>query len=112
MAFSAWTKGKQRQPYALGLSQLFTLQKIIIPQALRAIIPPTINQYLNATKNSSLAVAVAYEDVTNIWSGIALNQTGQALIIISMTVAVYLTLSLITSGMANYYNYRVRLIGR
>ena len=105
-------KGQTEAAYTLGLGQLFTLQKIIIPQALRTIIPPTISQYLNATKNSSLAIAVAYEDITNIWSGIALNQTGQTLIIISMTIAVYLTLSLITSGIANYYNSRVRFFGR
>jgi general L-amino acid transport system permease protein len=88
------------------------LRLVIIPQAMRIIIPPTISQYLNLTKNSSLAVAVAYEELVSLWSGIALNQTGQALIIIGMTILVYEALSLLTSGLLNWYNKRVQLVER
>ena len=79
---------------------------------MRVIIPPTISQFLNLTKNSSLAVAVAYEELVNIWSGIALNQTGQALVIIAMTIVVYEVLSLTTSAILNFYNARIQLVER
>jgi len=105
-------KGQTEAARALGFHWLKTLQLIIIPQAMRVIIPPTISQYLNLTKNSSLAVAVAYPDIVNVWAGISLNQTGQALIIIAMTIAVYEILSLLTSAILNYYNSRVQLTER
>ncbi len=105
----AVAKGQTEASSSLGFYWLRTLQLIIIPQAMRVIIPPTISQYLNLTKNSSLAVAIAYPEIVNVWAGIALNQTGQALIIIAMTIAVYETLSLITSALLNYYNSRVQL---
>jgi len=105
-------KGQTEAARSLGFHWLKTLQLIIIPQAMRVIIPPTISQFLNLTKNSSLAFAVAYPEIINIWAGIALNQTGQALIIIAMTIAVYETLSLITSAILNYYNSRVQLTER
>ena len=89
-------KGQTEASQALGLSRGRMLRFVIIPQAMRVIIPPTISQFLNLTKNSSLAVAVAYEELVSIWAGISLNQTGQALIIIAMTIAVYETLSLLT----------------
>ena len=104
--------GQTEAALSLGLSKLTYLRLIIIPQALRVIIPPTISQYLNIIKNSSLAVAIAYEELVNLWSGIALNQSGQALIIMAMTVAVYETLSLLTSAFLNWYNKRVRLVER
>ncbi|MFK7902734.1 MAG: amino acid ABC transporter permease [Nitratireductor sp.] len=105
-------KGQTEASSALGLPRKQTLNLVVIPQAMRVIIPPTISQFLNLTKNSSLAVAISYEEIVNIWAGIALNQTGQALIIIGMTFAVYQTLSLIISGASNYYNSRTQLVGR
>ncbi len=104
--------GQTEASQALGLHRTKMLRLIIIPQAMRVIIPPTISQYLNLTKNSSLAVAVGYEELVSIWAGIALNQTGQALIIIAMTIAVYESLSLFTSAFLNYYNKRVQLVER
>ncbi|MFZ0486674.1 MAG: ABC transporter permease subunit [Arenicellales bacterium] len=104
--------GQTEAAHALGLNRKRTLNLVIIPQAMRVIIPPTISQYLNLTKNSSLAVAIAYEELVNLWSGIALNQTGQALIIIAMTIAVYETLSVATSAFLNWYNAKKQLIER
>ncbi len=106
------SKGQTEAAEALGLKRSTMLRLVIIPQALRVIIPPTISQYLNLTKNSSLAVAVAYEELVNLWSGIALNQTGQALVIIAMTIGVYEVLSLTTSAALNLYNKRVQLVER
>lgn len=106
------SKGQTEAAMSLGFHWLKTLELIIIPQAMRVIIPPTISQYLNLTKNSSLAVAVAYPELVNVWAGIALNQTGQALIIIAMTIAVYEMLSMLTSAALNYYNSRVQLTER
>jgi general L-amino acid transport system permease protein len=76
----AVSHGQSEAASSLGLYRRITLQLIIIPQAMRVIVPPTISQFLNLTKNSSLAVAVGYPDLVNVWSGIALNQTGQALV--------------------------------
>jgi general L-amino acid transport system permease protein len=104
--------GQTEAAQSLGLRRPTMLRQVIIPQALRVIIPPTINQYLNLTKNSSLAVAVAYEELVSLWAGIALNQTGQALVIIAMTILVYLTLSLTTSVILNWYNKRIQLVER
>jgi general L-amino acid transport system permease protein len=104
--------GQTEASQSLGLPRTKMLRLVVIPQALRVIIPPTINQYLNLTKNSSLAVAVAYEELVNLWAGIALNQTGQALVIIAMTIMVYLTLSLTTSVVLNWYNKRIQLVER
>ncbi len=106
------SRGQTEASQSLGLSRAKMLRLVVIPQALRVIIPPTINQYLNLTKNSSLAVAVAYEELVSLWAGIALNQTGQALVIIAMTIVVYETLSLITSAILNIYNKRVQLVER
>jgi general L-amino acid transport system permease protein len=106
------SRGQTEASQSLGLSRAKMLRLVVIPQALRVIIPPTINQYLNLTKNSSLAVAVAYEELVSLWAGIALNQTGQALVIIAMTILVYESLSLITSAILNVYNKRVQLVER
>lgn len=106
------SKGQTEAAQSLGLRRTPMLRLVVIPQALRVIIPPTINQYLNLTKNSSLAVAVAYEELVSLWAGIALNQTGQALVIIGMTIGVYITLSLLTSLVLNIYNRRVQLVER
>ena len=108
----AVSQGQNEAAHALGLSRKDTVRLITIPQALRVIIPPTISQYLNLTKNSSLAVAVGYEELVAVWAGITLNQTGQALVIIGMTVAVYECLSLFTSFVLNWYNKRIQLTER
>jgi len=82
---------------------------VAIPQALRLIVPPLTSQILNLTKNSSLAVAIAYPDLVAVFAGTVLNQTGQAIEVIAITMAVYLTLSLSTSLAMNWYNARVAL---
>ena len=85
------------------------LRLIVVPQAMRVIIPPLTNQYLNLTKNSSLAVAIGYPDLVAVFAGTTLNQTHQAIEIIAITMAVYLTISLVTSLAMNFYNARMRL---
>ena len=102
-------KGQTEAASSLGLTHGQLIRLVILPQASRVIIPPTISQYLNLTKNSSLAVAISYEELVNIFSGIALNQTGQALIIIGMTILVYELLSAGTSAFMNFYNKRAQL---
>ena len=86
------------------------MNKVIIPQAMRVIIPPLTSQYLNLTKNSSLAAAIAYPDLVSVFAGTALNQTGQAVEIIFITMSIYLFLSLFTSFVMNIYNARVALV--
>jgi general L-amino acid transport system permease protein len=83
-----------------------------MPQAMRVIIPPLTNQYLNLTKNSSLAVAIGYPDLVQIFTGTVLNITGQAIEVVVITMAVYLALSLVTSFTMNLYNARVALVER
>jgi general L-amino acid transport system permease protein len=78
-----------------------------VPQALRVILPPLTNQYLNLTKNSSLAVAIGYPDLVSVFAGTALNQTGQAIEIIAITMGVYLALSLVTSAIMSLYGWRL-----
>ena len=87
------------------------MRKIILPQALRVIIPPMTSQYLNLTKNSSLAVAIGYQDIVSIGDTI-LNQSGQAIEVISLYMAFYLVLSLLTSSFMNWYNKRIALVER
>jgi len=106
------SKGQTEASYALGLRARPTLRLVIIPQALRVIIPPLTNQYLNLTKNSSLAVAIAYPDLVSVFAGTALNQTGQAVEIIMMTMLTYLVISLITSAGMNWYNNKMALVER
>jgi general L-amino acid transport system permease protein len=96
----------------MGLSKAQTLKLVLLPQALRVAIPPIINQYLNLAKNSSLAAAIGYSDLTGIFAGTVLNQTGQAIEIILMTMAVYLTISLSISLMLNIVNHKMRIIGK
>ncbi|MGN6549509.1 MAG: amino acid ABC transporter permease [Pararhizobium sp.] len=105
-------KGQTEASYALGLRPRPALRLVVIPQALRVIIPPLTSQYLNLTKNSSLAVAIAYPDLVSVFAGTALNQTGQAVEILLMTMLTYLALSLIMSGAMNWYNARVALVER
>ena len=104
--------GQIEAAHALGLKHGQTLRLVVIPQALRVIIPPLTSQYLNLTKNSSLAVAIGYPDFVNVFTGIVLNQTGQAVEVIAMTMGVYLTLSLLTSAFMNWYNRRRALVER
>ena len=98
--------------FALGLRRGLALRLIVVPQALRVIVPPLTNQYLNLTKNSSLAVAVGYPDLFAVFAGTALHQTGQAIEIIAITMAVYLAISLITSALMNWYNARIQVAER
>lgn len=87
-------RGQHEAAAALGLSRLATLRHVVMPQAMRVIVPPLTNQYLNLTKNSSLAVAIGYPDLVSVFAGTVLNQTGQAVEVISITMAVYLAISL------------------
>lgn len=105
-------KGQTEASYALGLRPGPTLRLVIIPQAMRIIIPPLTSQYLNLTKNSSLAVAIAYPDLVSVFAGTALNQTGQAVEILLMTMLTYLGLSLLTSAFMNWYNRKMALVER
>jgi general L-amino acid transport system permease protein len=104
-------RGQTEAALALGLRRSLSLRLIVVPQALRVIVPPLTNQYLNLTKNSTLAVAVGYPDLFAVFAGTTLNQTGQAIEIIAMTMAVYLIISLVTSAAMNLYNARVRMAG-
>jgi general L-amino acid transport system permease protein len=100
------SKGQIQAALSLGLNQVLMMRYIIFPQALRVIIPPLTNQYLNLIKNSSLAVAIGYSDLVNI-SNTTLNQTGHALECVFIIMVVYLLLSLVTSFAMNAYNKRV-----
>jgi len=104
--------GQTEAARALGLPSGLTLRLVVIPQALRVIVPPLTSQLLNLTKNSSLAVAIAYPDLVSVFAGTVLNQTGQAIEVIVITMAVYLTLSLATSLAMNIYNARVAIVER
>ena len=105
-------RGQTEAAFALGLRRGLALRLIVVPQALRVIVPPLTNQYLNLTKNSSLAVAVGYPDLFAVFAGTALHQTGQAIEIIAITMAVYLAISLITSALMNWYNARIQVAER
>lgn len=104
--------GQTEAAHSLGLRHAQTLRLVIIPQAMRVIIPPLTSQYLNLTKNSSLAVGIGYPDLVAVFAGTALNQTGQAIEIIAITMGVYLLLSIITATIMNVYNKRVALVER
>ena len=106
VAQGQWEAGE-----ALGLSRAQVMRRIVLPQALRVIIPPMTSQYLNLTKNSSLAVAIGYQDVVSI-AGTTLNQTGQAIEGIAYIMAVYLTISLSISLFMNWYNAHIALVER
>lgn len=108
----AVSHGQTEAAHALGLRPGVTLRLVVIPQALRVIIPPLTSQYLNLTKNSSLAVAIAYPDLVSVFAGTVLNQTGQAVEIILMTMIVYLFLSLVMSMFMNWYNAHMALVDR
>ena len=105
------SKGQTEAASALGLRPRQTMRLIILPQALRVIIPPLTSQYLNLTKNSSLAIAIGYQDLVSI-GGTILNQSGQALEVVGIWMAIYLSLSLLTSAFMNWYNKHIALVER
>lgn len=104
--------GQSEAARSLGLPNPVTLRQVIIPQAMRVIIPPLTSQYLNIVKNSSLAAAIGYPDMVSLFAGTVLNQTGQAIETIAITMGVYLIISLIISLLMNIYNRKIRLIER
>ena len=108
----AVSKGQTEAAGALGLRTGPTLKLVVIPQAMRVIIPPLTSQYLNLTKNSTLAVFVGYPDLVQVFTGTVLNQTGQAVEVVMITMAVYLSISLVTSMVMNWYNARIALVER
>lgn len=108
----AVSRGQTEAAGALGLRAGPTLRLVVIPQAMRVIVPPLTNQYLNLTKNSSLAVAIGYPDLVQVFTGTVLNQTGQAVEVVVITMGVYLTISLVTSLLMNIYNARTRIVER
>ena len=105
----AISHGQTEASYALGLRPNRTLRMVVIPQALRVIVPPLTSQYLNITKNSSLAILVGYADVTATLGGITLNQTGKEMECLLLLMAFYLTVSLLISAVMNVYNNAVSL---
>ena len=102
-------KGQKEAAASIGLTKAQILKLVVLPQALRIIIPPTTNQYLNLTKNSSLAAAIAYPDIVLVFAGTALMQTGRAIEIVSITMGTYLLLSLSISSLMNWYNQSVAI---
>src|SRR3979490_1545647 len=100
-------KGQMEAGSSLGLSRGSALRLIVVPQALRVILPPLTNQYLNLTKNSSLAVGIGYPDLFSVFAGTTLSQTGQAIEIIAITMGVYLLISLVTSAIMSFYGWRI-----
>jgi len=108
----AVSHGQTEAAQSLGIKDNDRLRLVIIPQAMRVIIPPTTSEYLSLTKNSSLGAAIAYPELVSIFAGTALNQAGRAIEIVGMTMAVYLTFSLLTSFFMNVYNARVALVER
>ena len=105
-------KGQTEAAYALGIKPGITLRKVVIPQALRVIVPPLTSQYLNLIKNSSLAAAIAYPDIVLVFAGTVLMQTGQAVEIIAITMGFYLFVSLVISMFMNWYNNKMSLVER
>jgi general L-amino acid transport system permease protein len=103
------SKGQKEAAASVGLTPNQVLKLVIMPQALRIIIPPTTNQYLNLTKNSSLAAAIAYPDLVLVFAGTALMQTGKAIEIVSITMLTYLTISLTIAAVMNWYNKKIEI---
>ncbi len=108
----AVSHGQTEAAFSLGIKPGWTMRLVVIPQALRVIVPPLISQYLNLTKNSSLAIAVGYMDLTSTIGRISLNQTGRALECMSILLTIYLLISLMISAFMNWYNKRIRLVER
>ncbi len=108
----AVSTGQSEAAFSLGLKPSQTMRLIVVPQAMRVIIPPLTSQYLNLIKNSSLALAIGYPDLVAVFAGSTLNITGHAIEVISITMAVYLVLSLIAAALMNWFNARVALVER
>ncbi len=105
----AVSHGQKEAATSLGLSNYQSLKLVVLPQAIRIAIPPIINQYLNLTKNSSLATAVGYPEIVTVFAGTSLNQVGQAIEIIMMTMLVYLFISLAVSALLNWFNHKMKI---
>ncbi|WP_370312383.1 amino acid ABC transporter permease [Sagittula sp.] len=105
-------EGQSEAAGALGLPDGLTMRKVVLPQAFRVIVPPLTSQYLNLTKNSSLAAAIGYPELVAAFAGTILNQVGRAIEIIAVVILVYLTISLLTSAFMNWFNNRVALVER
>ena len=103
------SKGQKEDDASVGLTPNQVLKLVIMPQALRIIIPPTTNQYLNLTKNSSLAAAIAYPDLVLVFAGTAMMQTGKAIEIVGITMLTYLTISLLIAALMNWYNKKIEI---
>ena len=106
----AVSHGQTEAAYALGVKSSWTMRLVVLPQALRVIIPPLTSQYLNLAKNSSLAIAIGFPDLVAAFGNTTLNQTGQAIEVIAMTMGVYLTMSLSISAFMNWYNKKIALV--
>jgi general L-amino acid transport system permease protein len=108
----AISHGQTEAALALGLRNTQTTRLVILPQALRIIVPPLTSQFLNLTKNSSLAVVIGYPELVSVFMGTVLNQTGQAVEVIAITMSVYLVISLVISAFMNWYNRHIALVER
>jgi len=108
----AVSHGQTEAALALGLRRSWTLRLVIVPQALRVIVPPLTSQYLNIIKNSTLAVFVGYPDFVSLFTGTILNQTGREVEVMAVTMAFYLVISLLISSFMNWYNKRIALVER
>ncbi|HTO67343.1 MAG TPA: amino acid ABC transporter permease [Bradyrhizobium sp.] len=108
----AVSHGQTEAARSLGLRASLTTRLVILPQALRVIVPPLTSQYLNLTKNSTLGVIIAYPDLVSVFAGTVQNQTGQAVECVAITMAVYLVISLLISAFMNWYNRRIALVER
>jgi len=104
----AVSKGQKEAAASIGLSSYQALKLVVLPQAIRIAIPPVINQYLNLAKNSSLAAAIGYPEIVTVFAGTSLNQTGQAIEILAITMLVYLTISLVVSAILNWFNHKMK----
>jgi general L-amino acid transport system permease protein len=105
-------KGLWEASRSLGLSGIQTLRFVVFPESLRVLIPPLTNQFLNVVKNSSLAAAIGYPDLVAVFAGTVLNQTGQAIEVITITMMVYLFISLLISLAMNFFNMRLGRVRR
>jgi general L-amino acid transport system permease protein len=108
----AVSHGQTEAAQALGLRSSTTLRLVVVPQAMRVIIPPLTSQYLNLIKNSSLAVAIGYPDLVQVFTGSVLFITGQAVEVVAVTMSVYLAISLVTSLLMNLYGYAIDVVER
>ncbi len=111
-AIEAVDRGQREAALSLGLDRMKTLRLVVIPQAVRLLVPPLTNQYLHLLKASSLATVIGYPDIVNIFVGTTLNQTGRAIEIMGLTMAVFLVLSLGITGLSNLFNRHMRIVGR